>query len=536
VLHSEGFDMEPIVVILAAQPILYLFFIVGLGSVIGRISVRGIGLGAAAVLFLAIGISALGAVHDIELYVPEMLGTFGLVLFTFTMGLQSGPMFFASLRRNYRQIIAMVLVTGLAAVVALLGGRLLGIDAPTAAGTFAGALTNTPALAAARDAAGSQAPTVGYAVAYLGGVVGILVTVTLALRRRAADTDTPPELVTRTVRVEVSTGRSIREEVERYDERISFSRIRHGEQNPIETADDEDMLHRDDLVTLVGPQADVEAVTRDLGHASSHRLEADRLQVDMRRIIVSNPGAAGRTIGELDLASRFGATISRVRRGDVDRVASDDDMLQLGDRVRVVAPADQMAAISAFLGDSDRGMSNITPILLGLGMVIGILLGQVAFPVPGGIFTIGAAAGTLLIGLMLGRVGRIGPVVTAMPFTASQALAELGLLIFLAQAGSMAGASIVIAFGSGEWTRILLLGIVVTATFCVGLYVVMRRLFHVGGTKLSGMLSGAQTQPAALAYANDRTGYDARVALGYALVYPAAMIAKILLGQVLGGM
>ena len=521
--------------------LLYLFFIVGVGSLIGHIKVKGIGLGAAAVLFLAIGSSA---VYEATHYpdppvVPEALGSFGLALFTFTVGLQSGPNFFPSLRRNWTVIVSMVAILGAAAAVAVFGGRLIGLDSVTSAGTFAGSLTNTPALAAAREAASpdvAQNATVGYAVAYLGGVLGILATVQLALRRRAADTDTPPELVTRTVRVEVSQGRSIAEEEARYTGRISFTRIRHGEQNPIEAADDDDTLHHNDLVTIVGPLADVEAVTSDLGHTSSHHLEADREQVDMRRIIVSQPRAAGRTIGELDLASRFGATVSRVRRGDVDRVASDDDMLQLGDRVRVVAPTDQMPQVSEFFGDSSRGMSDITPILLGLGMVVGILLGAIEFPVPGGEFAIGSAAGTLVIGLILGWLGRLGPMVTAMPHTASQALAELGLLLFLAQAGSAAGSSIVKAFDSGEWVKILVLGVLVTATFCVGLYVVMRRVFHVGGTKLSGILSGSQTQPAALAFSNDRTGYDPRVALGYALVYPAAMIVKILLGQVLAGL
>ncbi|MCL2467643.1 MAG: transporter [Micrococcales bacterium] len=523
--------------------ICYLFLIVGVGSVVGRITIKGIGLGAAAVLFLAIASSA---AYEATGYpdppeVPAALGTFGLALFTFTVGLQSGPSFFASLRRNWVVVVAMVALVAVAAAVAVFGGRLIGLDPVTSAGTFAGALTNTPALAAVLDAAAldvAQDATVGYAVAYLGGVLGILATVQLALRRRAADTDTPPELVIRTVRVEVSQGRSIAQEEARYSGRIGFTRIRHGEHGvhgPIEPADDDDTLHRNDLVTVVGPLALVEAVTEDLGHVSSHRLETDREQVDMRRIIVSRSRAAGRTIGELDLAARFGATVSRVRRGDVDRVASDDDMLQLGDRVRVVAPADQMAKVSAFFGDSARGMSDITPVLLGLGMVVGILLGEVAFPVPGG-FCIGPAAGTLVIGLMLGRIGRIGPVVTAMPFTASQALAELGLLLFLAQAGSAAGPSIVTAFDSGEWVKILVLGVAVTGTFCVGLYVVMRGVFRIGGTKLSGVLSGSQTQPAALAFANDRTGYDPRVAQGYALVYPAAIVTKIILGQVLGGL
>ena len=210
--------------------------------------------------------------------------------------------------------------------------------------------------------------------------------------------------------------------------------------------------------------------------------------------------------------------------------------LVLGDRVRVIAPRERMREVSTWFGDSSRGLSDITPVVLGVGMALGILLGTWAFPVGGGVLKLGSAAGTLLVGLVLGRVGRIGPVVTAMPYTAAQAVAELGLLVFLAQAGSRAGAQIGDAFTSGEWLRILALGVVVTSVVAGGLYVVMRRVFAVGGTRLSGIMGGVQTQPAVLAFANARTGYDARVALGYALVYPAAMIVKIVLGRILGGL
>ncbi len=529
--------MQDVFLFLAQQPVLLLFVVVGVGSVLGHVKVRGVGLGAAAVLFLAIGLSAWASSYDVDLEITEALGTLGLTLFTFCVGLVSGATFFASLRRSLAPILAVAGVLATSAGVAVVAGRLLGLDAATVAGAWAGAVTNTPALAAAREAAGdASAPTIGYAVTYLFGVVGMLVAVSFALRHRDRDTDAPPLLVTRTVRVEVTSAPTIRELELRHGERITFTRVRHGETSPIRTAGDADLLLHDDLVTVVGPVDEVEAITRELGHASSHRLEADRLYLDMRRVTLSSEHAAGLTVAELDLPHRFGATVSRVRRGDVDVVAHDDFRLQLGDRVRVVAPRERMAEVSAWFGDSSRGLSDITPVVLGIGMVAGILLGALAFPVPGRVFSIGSAAGTLLVGLVLGRLGRVGPVVTAMPYTSAQAIAELGLLVFLAQAGSRAGAQIGEAFTSGQWLRILVLGVLVTGVVAVGLSVVVRRVFRIGGTRLSGVIGGTQTQPAVLAFANARTGYDARVALGYALVYPAAMITKIVLGQVLGGL
>lgn len=528
--------MSQVLSFLAGQPILLLFVVVGLGSAIGRVKVRGVGLGAAAVLFLAIALSAWAATYDIDLQITEALGTLGLTLFTFTVGIVSGATFFASLRRSLGPILSMVGVLVVGALAAVAMGKVLGLAAPTVAGAFAGAVTNTPALAAAQQAAGDPtSPTIGYAVTYLFGVIGMLGAVYFALRHRQADTDSPPVLVARTVRVDADGAPSIRDLEVRHGNRITFSRVRHGETSPILTADDTDTLCRDDLVTVVGPADEVEALTEELGHTSSHHLEIDRAYLDMRRVTVSDARVAGRTIGELGLAQRFQATASRVRRGDVDVVAADDWMLQLGDRVRVIAPRARMSEVSTFFGDSARGLSDITPVVLGIGMALGILLGAVAFPVPGRVFSIGSAAGTLVLGLILGRIGRVGPIVTAMPYTAAQAISELGLLVFLAQAGTRAGSQIGAAFSSGEWLRILVLGAVVTTVVGVGLYQVMRRLFHMGGTQLSGVIGGAQTQPAVLAFANGRTGHDSRVALGYALVYPAAMIVKILLGQVLGG-
>jgi putative transport protein len=529
--------MSQVLTFLAEQPILLLFVVVGVGSAIGRLKVRGVGLGAAAVLFLAIGLSAWAATYDINLQITEALGTLGLTLFTFTVGIVSGATFFASLRRSLGPILAMVGVLVLGAVVAVAMGRTLGLDAATTAGAFAGAVTNTPALAAAQEAAGDPtSPTVGYAVTYLFGVIGMLTAAYLALRHRAADTDAPPALVSRTIRVEMGAAPRIRDLEIQHRDRITFSRVRHGEENPILTAADDDTLRLDDLVTVVGPADEVDAVTAELGHTSSHHLEIDRAYLDMRRVTVSDPKVAGRTVGELGLAQRFQATASRVRRGDVDVIAADDWMLQLGDRVRVIAPRARMGDVSKFFGDSARGLSDITPIVLGVGMTLGVLLGVAAFPVPGRVFSIGSAAGTLILGLILGRIGRIGPVVTAMPYTAAQAISELGLLIFLAQAGTRAGSQIGAAFASGEWLRIVVLGVVVTTVVATGLYQVMRRVFRMGGTQLSGVLGGTQTQPAVLAFANGRTGHDSRVALGYALVYPAAMIVKILLGQLLGGL
>lgn len=522
---------------IAPQELLLTALLVGLGATLGRWRWGDVSLGAAAVLFLAMGVSAWAQAQGQPLHVPEPLGALGLVLFTFCVGMMAGPDFGSALRQGWAPVLAMVAALLLAAGVAVLGGRLLGLDAATVAGAFAGAVTNTPALAAAREAAGHSAlPTVGYAVTYLFGVLGMLVAIQVALRRRAQDTDAPQPLLHCTVRVETAARPSLQALEQQHGGRVRFSRVSHGASQPPQVAGQEDTLRHNDLVTVVGPADAVAQVVAQLGHRSSHALEDDRHTLDFRRVTVSNHAAAGRPIAALDLVHRFGATVSRVRRGDVDLLAADTLVLQLGDRVRVVAPPGQMSAVTQFFGDSARGLSDVNPVALGGGLALGLLLGQWVLPGPGGGFVLGSAAGTLLAGLLLGRLRRVGRWVTTVPHTAAQVLSELGLLMFLAQAGSKAGALVGGAFASGAWWKIALLGAAITSVLALAMLLAMRHAFGMGATRLSGVLAGTQTQPAALAFANGHTGHDARVAQGYALVYPAAMITKVLLGQWLGGL
>lgn len=527
--------MDTALRLLAEQPLLLLFVLFAIGTAAGNIRIAGVHIGPAAVLFAAIAITAASASAGYDVRVPSEIGTLGLVLFTYTVGVMSGPSFFAALRTGARVMASVILILVVTSIVAAAGGRMLGLDAATVAGTFAGALTNTPALAAAGEVAGdAAAPTVGYSIAYVFGVLGMLSFAALALRHRD-DTDDPRPLTNLTVRVERRDAVRVGELEAAYGGRVAVSRVRHGEDNPIRVADDDDLLHPDDLVTVVGPSDVVEKVAASLGHRSSHTLVADRGELDFRRITLSRTSLAGHTIDDLDLLQRFGATVSRVRRGDVDMVASADLVLLPGDRLRVIAPKDSMTAVSDYLGDSVRGLADINPLGLAVGMALGLFLGEVHIPLPGGGFSVGAAAGTLLVGLALGRVGHIGPFVTVVPHGAASSLSQFGMLAFLAYAGTTAGGQFMPALSSGAAWKIALLGVVLTSMLGAGLLLVMRLGHKIGGIRLSGIIAGSQTQPAVLAFANERTSFDTRVAVGYALVFPVAMIAKILLAQLLAG-
>nr|WP_277816529.1 MULTISPECIES: TrkA C-terminal domain-containing protein [Microbacterium] len=504
---------------------------VGLGAALGRVRVGGISLGAVGVLFAAIGLNAWAVSQGVTLEIPAAVGDLGVIVFAFCTGVIAGPGFFNALRSSYATILADIAFLLAAAAAGFLLGRMLGVTPETIAGTFAGAMTNTPALAAT---GGSPEATVGYASAYVYGVIGAMIGVWLALRHRGSDTDTPVPIVDKAVRVDTASHPTVGDLAHRHGGRITISRLRGKGGTSMDVADDETELPEGAVVNVVGPKDEVDAVTTELGHTSSIDVVGERSSLDYRRIILSTPGLSGRTIASLGLREKFGASIVRIRRGDVDLLATSDAVVQQGDRLRVVGPKKRMPEVSAYLGDSERGNTDTNPAALGIGITIGLLVGVVQIPLPGGgAFSFGFAAGALIIGLVLGRVRRIGSVPVTLPNTAATVLAEFGLLVFLAFAGIKAGSQIVAAIVSGEVVTLLALGAVMTTIVVGGTYLVMRHVFRLGGTRLSGVVGGAMTNPALLAFAQERTNFDPRVALGYSLIYPAAMVVKIVVAQVI---
>ena len=490
--------------------------------------------GAGAVLFLGIAFSASAAYLGIEATLPPLMGTLGLVLFAFGIGNNSGVSFFKSLRTATGPVLSMVGVFIAAAILAwVLGTFAFGMDIATIAGTFAGAITNTPALAAASEATGrSGDATVGYAVAYLFGVIGMLVTAIIVLRDAPNDKDATAPVMQMHMQVTRPGGVPVQELLDMGKSQVQFTRMRRVSSNDVTIPGILTVFNPGDVVTMVGTPHDLDAIIQAVGRESPQMLNDARHLIDFRRITISRHRLAGRTIAELnnELADRWGARISRLRRADEDRVAIPELAVELGDRVRVVAPAESMTKVSEFLGDSAKGLTDINPVALGLGLSLGVILGHINIPLPGNFsFHLGAAAGVLIVALIMGRIGRIGPMLTALPHSANTVLAELGLLMFLAQAGTNAGDQISGAFTGGAWWKILVLGMIITIFVAVGVALVMRRFMGMGATKTAGILGGAQTQPAVLAFVNNRTDDDPRVALGYALVYPVAMIAKILI-------
>lgn len=518
--------------LLLDNPVVVLFAVLAAGTLIGAVRLGGVAAGPAGALFAGLAVSA--AIPELAGAVPPLIGTLGLALFAYTVGLAGGPSFFAGLRHNAGLMTAAVGVFVVVAIVALAVGRAVGLDPADIAGVYAGAVTNTPGLAAAVEVTGSNQPVVGYSLAYPFGVLGMILAIVFGSRwsrsRPTAEDRDPPQPATY-LNVEVAHDDlpALGELTSFEDATLVFSRVRRGDTE--RTPDPDLRLRSGDVVTAIGPKATLSSFAARLGRVTDQDLPLDRHQVDFRRVVLSNPRYAGATIGELDLA-RFDAVAGFVRRGDVDLVATPELAVELGDRIRVVAPRERLPEVVRELGDSERAVVVADPIGFTIGLLLGLGLGLVPIPLPGTTLQLGSAAAPLLVGLALGRVGHTGPVSWQLPYATNQALRQLGVLLFLATVGLGAGPELAAALGSAVGLQLLGVGVLLTSVAAFALVLVARTL-GLGASRLAGTIAGAQNQPAILAFAVDRTDGDDRVNLAYALLFPPTFVAKIVCAQLL---
>jgi putative transport protein len=538
--------------LLAEHPILLLFVVAGLGYALGQVKVKGVRLGVAAVLFVGLAIGAL----DPRLNLPPVVFEIGLVIFVYSIGISSGATFFASLkgkglRDNLFIALMLTLALGLTAVI----HHLLGLQATVSAGLFAGSLTNTPALAGVLESVAATAPAelldtiitepvVGYSVAYPMGVIGMILAVLLLQKVWKIDYVAEAralrslhlveqELYNQTILVTQvgATAVTLRDLRQQYNWDVVFGRIKRGDEITLATGDVQ--LQLGDLISIIGAPEDVDALIPAIGELTDQHLEMDRSLYDYRRMFVSNPAIAGRSLAELRLPQKYGALVTRVRRGDIDLLAHGDLVLELGDRVRVLSRRKDLSELSHLFGDSYKELSEVNLLSLGLGLTLGLLLGSIAIPLPGDItFKLGLAGGPLIVGLILGALRRTGPIVWTLPYSANLTLRQIGLTFLLAGIGLRSGYTFVTTFAASGGFSLFLAGTAITVTVALVTLVVGYKLLKIPFALLVGMLSGLQTQPAVLSFGQDQAGNDLPNA-GYALVFPVATIIKILYAQLL---
>jgi putative transport protein len=413
-------------------------------------------------------------------------------------------------------------------------------------------MTSTPALAAAveylkhytQGPVNLSDPVVGYSIAYPVSVLGMITTIYLVQRwwkidyaaearkmRGVLGMAEPINNVTVRVTNARAVGRTVPDLVSSHGWKVIFGRIKRGEGYAV--AGGQTCLQADDLITVVGTPEELARVTSALGELALEEADLDRHDVDMRRMFISSPRVAGRRLRELQLPQRFGAVITRVRRGDSELLPTADMVLELGDRVRVLSRREHMAEVARYLGDSYRALSELDISTFSFGLALGIFLGLVPIPLPGGItIKLGLAGGPMIVALGLSALNRTGPIVWGLPYSANLMLRQLGLILFLAAVGTRSGYEFGQTLLQGQGFTLLGAALVVVVlTGLVALWLGYKVLKIPFGF-LVGLLAGTQTQAATLGFCLEQSG-DELPNVGYAEVYAASMIVKIIIVQLI---
>jgi putative transport protein len=529
--------MEEFVAALNAQPVLVIAAAIALGILLGNLSVAGFSLGASGVLFVAMAFGHLGV------KLPAVVGDLGVALFVYSVGLQAGPHFIRSVRHRGWSFVMLAIVTLIAAwLVAMACARTLAIDAPLSTGMYAGALTSTPALAAALQTLDDPRISVGFGVAYPFGVVGVILFVQLVprifrvdwqqelARAKASDAAEPIEVAWFEITNPQIDGKTLRDLELAQPSGAIISRIL--DKYVALPPQAETHLALGQHVRVVGTAAELAQLELLLGPRAGDFHEP-RSAIRPATVVVTEEKFCGRTLAEMSFRERFGVTITRMWRDDFEFVPTGRNMLEFGDEIRVVGDADDCARVTSLLGHRPEKLHETRFLAVGFGLLAGVLIGLVPLPIGGGYtLRLGLAGGPLLAGLIAGHFGRIGPVNFRMPPAARMFMNQIGLILFLAAAGLHAGESFWDVI-SGQGATMLVAATLITIIPLFVAFAVARYWFGWDELNVLGAICGAMTCTPGLGIVSKLT--DSSIpATAYVAVYPVALVFVSILAPLLG--
>ena len=536
--------------------VLALVAVVGLW--IGNIKIRGIGFGIGGVLFGGIIVGHFVDQAGITLSGPMLhfIQEFGLILFVYTIGIQVGPGFFASLRvSGLRLNLFAILIVILGGLVTTLLHKIFAIPLPVVLGIFSGAVTNTPALGAGQQILRDLGEPfnvvdqmgMSYAMAYPFGICGILLTMWLVrlffrinVEKEAHQFDEQAgsghsHLKTINIRVEnPNLNRMAIQDVPVINsDKIICSRLKRGETLMVPSPTT--IIETGDLLHLVGEAADLHNAQLVIGKEVETSLSTRGTDMKVERVVVTNEKVLGKKIRDLHYKQRYDVVISRLNRAGVELVASSNASLQFGDILNLVGRPAAIEAVASDLGNAQQKLQQVQMLPVFIGIGLGVLLGSIPLFIPGFpvALKLGLAGGPLIMALILGRIGSIGKLYWFMPPSANLALRELGIVLFLSVVGLKSGGDFVETLLHGEGLSWIGYGIFITAIPLLTVGILARIFTKMNYLTLCGMLAGSMTDPPALAFANNLHATSGAAALSYATVYPLVMFLRIITPQLL---
>ena len=533
-----------------ANTILLYAIIISIGVFLGKFKIRGISLGITGVLFVGIFAGHLG--FQIEPNTLTFIKDFGLILFVFCIGLQVGPSFFSSFKRG--GIIFNILAMGIVflnIIVALVLYYIDGsIELPLIVGVLCGAATNTPGLGAANEALNQINYTgdpisLGYACAYPLGIAGAIIAIIAVKYICRINIDKEEEYLKThdkdgesltVLQLEICnnaiTAKPLKEITKLTQHHFICSRICH--QDIISKPDADTILHQGDFIMVICKEEDIESITKFFGKKSDFNWINESLPMISRRILITKSDINGKKLKDLHLSNIYNVIVTRVNRSGVDLFADPNLELQIGDRIMVVGKKESIDHVAQLLGNELKKLDTPNIITIFVGIFLGILVGSIPLKFPGmpTPVKLGLAGGPLIIAILIGRFGHKLKLITYTTVSANLMLREIGIALFLASVGIDAGDSFMHTIIEGDGLLYVAYGIIITIIPIIIIGLLGRYVFHINYFSLAGLISGATTNPAALAFASQSANND-KPAVAYSTVYPLTMFLRIISGQII---
>ena len=542
-----------------AHTLLIYALVIAIGVILGKVKIFGVSLGVTFVLFCGILFGHLG--FSVDAPTLRFIQEFGLILFIFSIGLQVGPSFFSSFKREGIQLngIAMLIVA-LNVVVAFCIYFIAGnISITDLVGVMSGAVTNTPGLGAAQqaiietvgDGSGTinESMSLGYAAAYPLGVVGIILSMVLlkaffkinvakeaeAIEREKEDSQLKPHVITYQVTNKLIYDIPVTRLHAIIDHNFTISRLKRAD-GTVEIPQGETVIRKDDVLRIVMSAHDQDIFDAIIGpHVDfDWQMETEPKGIVSKRIVITQNELNGRKIGSIRLHEGYKVNVTRVYRAGVELLASPNLALQLGDRLTVVGREEDVDRLGKRMGNSYKRLDHPNLFTMFLGIFLGILVGSIPISLPGMSIPmkLGLAGGPLIVAILIGRYGYKLKLVTYTTTATGLMLRELGLCLFLASVGIAAGGRFVETILSANGAMWVLYGFLITIIPLLIAVVVARGKLHLNYCTIMGLVAGATTDPPALGYANTTSGNDAP-SVAYATVYPLTMFMRVLIAELI---
>ncbi len=543
-----------------AHIVLLYAIVIAVGVYLGKIKIGGISLGVTFVLFAGI---VAGHIHfTAPTTILNFCQDFGLILFVFMIGLQVGPGFFESFKKDGVTLNILSSSIILLNILMMFACYYIFFDTsdqhslPMMIGTLYGAVTNTPGLGAATEAINTvfntdDTPQIasGYACAYPLGVVGIILS-TIAVRMlcrsrledeekqlKAEEAENPhekPHMMHLKVSNIYLNGRNLMQISEFLNRDFVCSRYLHDGKESIPNRNT--IFNVGDELLIVCAEADVEPIKAFIGPEIDDKwnVELEKRPMVSRRIVVTKPSMNGKTLGKMHFSSVYGVNVTRITRHGIELFAGRNHHFHIGDRVMVVGPEDNVNRVAEMMGDEVKRLNAPNIATIFVGVMLGIIFGSLPIAIPGMPvpMKLGLAGGPLIIAILIGRFGYRVKLVTYTTTSANMMLREIGLVLFLASVGIKAGAGFWETVVQGDGLKYVYTGLLITVVPILIVGIIAKLYCKFNYFMVMGMIAGSYTDPPALAYANQICSNEAP-GVGYSTVYPLTMFLRILTAQLL---